>query len=119
MSSSENHDQIADSRGADLLIPIVIGVLALALVPAAVVWIATRVVPAPEAPLSAFPEESFPPQGFTLGEYHREIEARLHGLGWIDRDKGIAHVPIELGMQLMLAHKLPARDAVPVEGKKQ
>ena len=102
-----------------MLLPIVLGVIALALVPAAIVWIATRIVPAPESPLTAFPEESFPAQGFTLGDYRREMDSRLHGLGWIDRDKGIAHVPIELGMQLMLAQKLPARDAAPVEGKKQ
>jgi hypothetical protein len=119
MSPSENQDRLADPRGSDRLLAIAIGIIALAAIPAAVVWITTRMVPAPGAPLSAFPEGSFPAQGLTLGEYRREMEARLHGLGWIDRDKGVAHVPIELGMQLMLAHKLPARDAAPVEGKKQ
>jgi hypothetical protein len=117
MSSTENQDRLADARAPNLLVPVVIGVIALALVPAAIVWITTRVVPVPGAALTAFPEESFPAQGLTLGEYRRDMEGRLHGLGWIDRDKGIAHVPIELGMRLMLAQKLPARDAAPVEGK--
>ena len=119
MSLNENRDQPADQGPLDRLLPIVIGILGLAIVPAAIAWLARRIVSTPEAPLTAFPEEAFPAQGLKLGEYRREMEGRLHGLGWIDRDKKIAHIPIELGMQLLLAHGLPAREEAPDGAKKQ
>jgi protein SCO1/2 len=32
--------------------------------------------------------------------YEREKNARLHSYGWIDRERGIAHIPIERAMEL-------------------
>jgi hypothetical protein len=119
MSIRESPEQSVEQSGPDWILPIMIGVLALAIVPAALVWVATHIPPSSEAHLTAFPEDSFPARGFSLSEYHREMEVRLHGLRWVDRDKGIAQVPIELGMQLILAHKLPARDGVPAGGQQK
>jgi hypothetical protein len=119
MSPDEIRRQPADQGGLGLILPIVIGVIGLAIVPAAIAWVATRMVSTPEAPVTAFPEDSFPAQGLTLGEYRRDMESRLHGFGWIDREKGIAHVPIEVGMQLLLARGLPAREEAPDGAKKQ
>jgi hypothetical protein len=119
MSTDQDTAEAAGKSLLDRLLPDVIGILGLAMVPAGIAWLAMRVASTPEAPQAAFPEESFPAQGFTLTEYRREMETRLHGLGWIDREKGIAHVPIEMGMQLVLAHGLPAREEAPEGVKKQ
>jgi hypothetical protein len=118
MSTDENTPETAGVSSLDRILPLVMGVLGLAMIPAAIAWLAMRVVSVPEPPQAAFPQESFPAQGVTLVEYRREMDARLHGLGWIDRDKGIAHVPIEMGMQLLLAHGLPAREEAPEGAKK-
>jgi hypothetical protein len=119
MNANQMPERAAERHGPDRIVSIVLGVLALALVPAVIVWIALRFSPAPEPTFRAFPEGSFPAQGFSLGDYRKEMEDRIHGLGWVDRDKKIAHVPIELGMQLMLARKPPARDTAPDGGRKQ
>jgi hypothetical protein len=34
-------------------------------------------------------------------------ETKLHSYGWIDRSAGVAHIPIERGMQLTLERGLP------------
>lgn len=117
-STEESPDRPVDRKSTDLLLPILTGVLALAVVPAAIVWIANRFIPSADVPAVAFPEQSFPAHGYTLGEYRKDTDERLHVLGWVDREKRIAHVPIEIGMQLMLAGKSPARDAKPVENPK-
>jgi hypothetical protein len=119
MTSDEDTTQTAGKSSLDRALPIVIGVLGLAMIPAAIAWLAMHAVSTPEPPRSPFPEESFPAQGFTLAEYRNEMETRLHGLGWVDRDNGIAHVPIEMGMQLLLAHGPPAREEAPDGAKKQ
>lgn len=33
--------------------------------------------------------------------FERDKQQQLHGYGWIDRDRGIAHVPVERAMQMM------------------
>jgi hypothetical protein len=119
MSTDENTADAEGKSPLDRFLLVVLGILGLAMVPAGIAWLAMRVASTPESPQAAFPEESFPAQGFTLTEYRREMETRLHGLGWIDREKGIAHVPIEVGIQLVLAHGLPAREEAPEGVKKQ
>jgi hypothetical protein len=32
-------------------------------------------------------------------QFEREKETRLHGYGWVDRSRGIAHIPIDEAMQ--------------------
>jgi hypothetical protein len=43
-----------------------------------------------------------------LARWRREHDARLNGFGWIDRAKGVAHVPIERAMESVAGGALPA-----------
>jgi hypothetical protein len=42
-----------------------------------------------------------------LDDWRRERAARLNGYGWIDRGKGVAHVPIERAMEAAAGGALP------------
>lgn len=119
MIPDEDRTQPARESVLDRYLLTVLGVVGLLSIPAAVAWFASRVASPRELPSTAFPEESFPAQGYTLREYRQEMENRLGSLGWIDREKGIAHVPIELGMKVLLERGLPARQEPPDGGKKQ
>jgi hypothetical protein len=37
-----------------------------------------------------------------LYEFRTKEDAELHGYGWVDKDAGIVHIPIEDAMRLML-----------------
>jgi hypothetical protein len=117
MRPDEDGAEPVGPSALDRFLPAVLAVVGFAAIPAALAWLATRVVSTPRPPPAAFPKESFPAQGFTLQEYRREMEGRLDGLGWVDHEKGIAHVPIQLGMKLLLARGLPAREESPSGGK--
>jgi hypothetical protein len=43
-----------------------------------------------------------------LHRWKAEHAARLNGYGWVDRSKGIAHVPIEQAMESIAGGALPA-----------
>ena len=43
-----------------------------------------------------------------LHRWKAEHAARLNGYGWIDRSKGIAHVPIDQAMEAVAGGALPA-----------
>ncbi|HET7675787.1 MAG TPA: hypothetical protein VFL54_09725 [Gammaproteobacteria bacterium] len=43
-----------------------------------------------------------------------ENRQRLHSYGWVDKQRGIVHVPIERAMQLIAEHGFPPRPPVPV-----
>jgi hypothetical protein len=43
-----------------------------------------------------------------LERWRREHDVRLNGFGWIDRTKGVAHVPIERAMESIAGGALPA-----------
>lgn len=43
-----------------------------------------------------------------LERWRREHDARLNGFGWIDRTKGVAHVPIERAMESIAGGAMPA-----------
>jgi hypothetical protein len=38
-----------------------------------------------------------------LAAYRAEKERQLHGIGWVDAQRGIAHIPIDDAMALMAA----------------
>jgi hypothetical protein len=40
-------------------------------------------------------------------EERRAEEARLHAYGWVDRGRGIAHIPIERAMAITVAENRP------------
>ncbi len=70
---------------------------------------AARQQPLPPGPqLQARPERE-------LAAYRKAVRERLGGWGWVDRDAGLAHVPIERAIELVAeeaaAPPAPAADA--------
>lgn len=49
--------------------------------------------------------------GRDLRTYLAREEKELNGYGWVDRGKGIVHVPIRKAMELMLARGVPVRQS--------
>ena len=45
-----------------------------------------------------------------LAEHRRAMEEELGGYGWVDRERGLARIPIREGMARVLEQGLPARD---------
>jgi hypothetical protein len=71
---------------------------------------------APRYPLAVSREPMQPPaprlQQFPrneIYEFRLQEDARLHGYGWVDKNAGIVHIPIEEAMKRVLAQGLPAR----------
>jgi hypothetical protein len=56
-----------------------------------------------------FGRELVPPHPGSVQEQMKEEDERLAGYGWVNREKGIVHIPIEEAMK-KLAGRLPARD---------
>jgi hypothetical protein len=56
-----------------------------------------------------FGRELVPPYPGSVQEQMKKEDDRLAGYGWVNRDKGIVHIPIEEAMK-KLAGWLPARD---------
>jgi hypothetical protein len=44
-----------------------------------------------------------------LRELRAREEAKLHGYGWVDRNAGVVHIPIERAMDLVLEKGFPVR----------
>ncbi len=53
-------------------------------------------------PLPAVPRLESAPQIDRVA-YFAEKDKRLHGYGWVDRDAGIAHIPVEQAMRMLAA----------------
>lgn len=45
--------------------------------------------------------------------FSQDIERRLNGVGWVDRDAGTVHLPIEHAKQLLVERGLPERTEPP------
>jgi hypothetical protein len=56
-----------------------------------------------------FGRELVPAYPGTVQEQIKEEDERLDGYGWVNREKGIVHIPIEGAMKKLAGH-LPARD---------
>ena len=56
--------------------------------------------------LQQFPQQDI--AGFRASE-----ERRLHGYGWVSKEAGVVHIPIEDAMRLTLERGLPARPEDP------
>jgi hypothetical protein len=56
------------------------------------------------------PEIQVDPDG-DLRTYLAREEKEINSYGWIDRDRGIVHLPIRKAMELMLARHAPVRSA--------
>jgi len=93
-------------------------VLAVLLVPAAFAWFASRRFPL--RPQVASPPPELLGRGHrTLEQYREEMKETLQGVGWVDREKGLAHVPIDVAMQVLLARGLPTRKTESESGVKR
>ncbi len=65
----------------------------------------TLLPPAPR--LETYPGENFP-------ALHATQEAELNSYGWVDRQKGVVHIPIEQAMKLIAQSNLPVVTGTPV-----
>jgi hypothetical protein len=43
-----------------------------------------------------------------LPRWRKEIDSRLNGYGWVDKGKGIAHIPVSRAMDAIASGALPA-----------
>ena len=67
-----------------------------------------------EAPLPAAPRlQQFPRN--EIYEFRLKEEAELHGYGWVDKNAGVVHIPIEEAMRRVLEQGLPARADDPAQ----
>jgi hypothetical protein len=57
--------------------------------------------------------ESVPGQEFQ--SVHATQEAQLNSYGWVDRENGIVHIPIERAMELLAQTNLPVATGTPVD----
>lgn len=46
-----------------------------------------------------------------LAAYEKRVQRRLHSAGWVDREAGVVHMPIERAMELLLERGLPDEEA--------
>lgn len=66
----------------------------------------------PPSPVAAQTPPTPPPRLLTnpsaeLERFMHEKHARLHSYGWVDREAGLAHIPIEQAMQRVVEYGLP------------
>ena len=66
--------------------------------------------------------------GLDLRELRKTEDERLNGYGWVDEGAGVAHIPVDAAIDLVLEQGLPARGpaaeqsaptAAPVEGEQE
>lgn len=62
-------------------------------------------VPPPDG-VTAAPTLQINP-GHDLAVFRKQVGARLGALGWVDRERGIAHIPIDEAMRLRLRRGWP------------
>jgi hypothetical protein len=61
---------------------------------------------------ATFPEPRLQPNApDDLLKFREEEHRRLNSYGWVDQNRGVAHIPIERAKQLMLERGLPVRQA--------
>ena len=71
-------------------------------------WLAPQIAAGLQAPPPA-PRLQAEPAADLVAERAQQRQ-RLEGYGWVDRDGGIAHIPIERAMALLAARDAAARD---------
>ncbi|MGP1614526.1 MAG: hypothetical protein ACTS5Y_05635 [Pollutimonas bauzanensis] len=102
----------AQLKGALRLIALLFGVLAIVIAVAAGLvhrWRLQAVddQPAPAAALGPPPGLEAAPQ-ISLAAYLAEKDRLIHGYAWIDKEKGLARIPLQAAMQAMTAKTGPA-----------
>jgi len=124
MSSTHNHD---DEHGSDDQIDFAkvvgVGVVSLIVFALGTVWAVSifhresarahaTTGPARQPVMLGQPEIGIVDQvlfegDHRLADWRAERKARLDGYGWVDRGKGVAHIPIEKAMDEVLSGALP------------
>ncbi|WP_275629510.1 hypothetical protein [Pseudomonas sp. 273] len=102
-----------------LLKILLLGVLALGLCGLGVAWLLASHPGPPSPPRSALERQApqVPPprlEADPRGAGAQRLaasERRLHGLGWVDRAAGIAHIPLEDAQRLLLQRGWPQAEA--------
>jgi len=69
-------------------------------------WTSSPEMQVPEPRLQANPAQE-------LSELRAQEETILQGYGWIDREHGVARIPIEKAMQLIVERGVPVRPSTP------
>ena len=100
------------------------GLLALGLVVQVLLWLLMNYYTKQAAqvprnfPLSAEYQQQAPPEPRLqihpqqdLRDLRAREDALLHGYGWVDKNTGVAHIPIEEAMKIVVQRGLPAREA--------
>jgi len=49
--------------------------------------------------------------GIEIEEFKKKSDARLHGYGWADEEKGLVHIPIDKAIEMTAAENLPHRES--------
>jgi hypothetical protein len=70
--------------------------------------------PSIDAPLPPEPRLQQEPAA-EIASFRAAEERRLHGYGWVDKEKGVVHIPIEEAMRLAIERGLPARAEDPAQ----
>ncbi len=118
-----NHDDNESGDAIDFTKVILVGLGSLVLFAAGTVWAVTifhretarahaATGPARQPVMLGQPEIGIVDQvlfegDHRLADWRAERKARLNGYGWIDRSKGVAHIPIEKAMDEVLSGALP------------
>lgn len=100
---------------ATLLVVLAVALVLVSWLQASVTGAPVRIAPEPLTRVA--PPEATPPPEPQLqvepGEQYRSVRAAqerlLRSYGWVDRERGIARIPIERAMELIAARGLPAR----------
>lgn len=114
----ETRDPGYETRDIPAAVPYEVVVFMTVFIPLglAIVWIVMVTVwresTAPEPPFDEEPYESQGPhlQADPISEYQayrNEMERRLGSVGWVNREAGIVHLPIERAQQLLIERGLP------------
>ncbi len=72
----------------------------------------TRQISPTGDPAQRFPAPQLQPDPVAdLNKFRTSLEERLNSYGWVDKNTGIAHIPIEKAIEMMSQNGLPARPA--------
>jgi hypothetical protein len=90
--------QLMANRARMIPIGLVVGAILVVLIGVLALWLYER-APAPAPPTTG------------IAQLRAHDDPILYGYGWVDQNAGIAHIPIQRAMDVVLQQGLPARPA--------
>ena len=122
MSSTDNHDEHGSDDQIDFFKVIMVGLISLVVFAAGTIW-AVAIFRRESARAQATSGPTHQPvlgqsevgivdqvlfEGdHRLADWRAERKARLDGYGWMDRSKGVAHIPIDKAIDEVVSGALP------------